>query len=266
MRDARVERAFAAVPREIFAGPPPWQVRPSAWFGRANRPPYVETDDDPACIYQDVLIALDAARSINIGQPSLHARCLDAVATREGEAVLQVGTGSGYYTAILAQLVGADGRVFAFEIDPALAERTKANLARLAHVQVEARSGIAEDLPKVDVVYVNAGITQPSWAWLDALLPGGRLLFPLQPEAGLGAMLLIEKPREGGVAWPARFVTRAAFIACSARQDAETGRGLEAAFREGDWEAVQSLHLDDKPDTTCWFRGADWWLSTAPAA
>ena len=50
---------------------------------------------DPAYLYQDWLIALDAARGINIGEPGLHARCLDALALREGEEVLHVGAGAG---------------------------------------------------------------------------------------------------------------------------------------------------------------------------
>jgi protein-L-isoaspartate(D-aspartate) O-methyltransferase len=263
-RDERVEQAFAAVPREPFAGPPPWFIRSSTWFGGFDRPPYVEAPDaDPAFLYQDVLIALDRPRGVNIGQPSLHAHCLDALTLREGETVLHVGAGSGYYTAIIAHIVGSNGRVHAFEIDDALASRARHNLAELAWVRVEGRSGIAADLPKVDAVYVSAGIAQPSWTWLDALRAGGRLLFPLQPEGGFGAMLLVQKPLEGGTVWPARFVTRAAFIACQgARQDSEIGRGLAAAFAQGNWKAVRSLRLDDKPDATCWFRGDDWWLST----
>ena len=263
-RDPRIERAFAAVPREPFAGPAPWSILTvGPWCAWPPGPSYVQTpDDDPAFLYQDVLVALDPARGINIGEPGLHARCLDALGAQEGEAALQVGAGSGYYTAILAHLVGPGGRVHAFEIDPGLASRAERNLADLPWVEVRARSGIAEDLPKADVVYVNAGTTQPSWAWLDALRPGGRLLFPLQPEGGFGGMLLVQRPREAGTSWPARFVSRAAFIACQGRQDDEAGRGLAAAFARGDWQAVKSLRLDDKPDATCWFKGEDWWLST----
>lgn len=263
VHDERVEHAFAAVPREPFAGPVPWFIRSSTWFGGLDRSPYVEAPDaDPAFLYQDVLIALDRARGINIGQPSLHAHCLDALGLHEGETVLHVGAGSGYYTAILANLIGPDGRVSAFEIDPDLAARAQRNLADRQWVTIEARSGIADDLPKVDAIYVNAGITQPSWAWLDALHPEGRLVFPLTPVGGFGAMLLVRKPRHGGMVWPARFVTRAGFIACQGHQDSEAGRRLAVAFAQGNWQAVCSLRLDDNPDATCWFRGEDWWLST----
>ncbi|MEJ1976855.1 MAG: methyltransferase [Acetobacteraceae bacterium] len=263
--DPRIEHAFAAVPREPFAGPAPWYIPAvGPWSDGSNGPTYLETPgDDPAFLYQDTLIALDPARGINIGEPSLHAHCLDALAVQAGETVLQVGTGSGYYTAILAHLTGPRGRVHGYEIDPALAARAERNLADLPWVTVHPRSGIAEDLPKVHAIYVNAGITQPSWTWLDALRPGGRLLFPLQNVGSFGGMLLVQRPRGGSTAWPARFVARAGFIACQGLQDAETGRGLTAAFAGGDWQTVQSLRLDDVPNTTCWFRGEGWWLSTA---
>ena len=261
-RDPRTKWAFGLVPREPFAGPAPWSI--VALDTNSGAETYLQTpDDNPAFLYQDVLIALDTARGINIGQPSLHARCLDALAPQPGETVLQVGAGSGYYTAIIAHLVEASGRVHAFEIDRDLARRAGINLANLPWVEVEARSGIAQDLPKVDAVYVNAGITQPSWAWLDALRPGGRLFFPLQPEGGLGGMLWAEKPREGGMTWPARFVSRSAFIPCVGPQDAKTGTTLAPAFARGDWRTVKSLHLADRPDDTCWVKGDDWWLSTA---
>jgi protein-L-isoaspartate(D-aspartate) O-methyltransferase len=256
VRDPRIERAFAAVKREPFVGPGPWSIM--AGKGYVTTP-----DDDPAFIYQDTLVALDRARGINIGEPSSHAFWLDAIALKEGETVLQVGAGSGYYTAVIAHLVGAGGRVHAYEIDPGLAARADENLQDHEQVDVEAQSGIAENLPKVDAIYVCAGITQPSWAWLDALRPGARLLFPLQPEGGLGGMLLIQRP-DHGASWPAKFVSRAAFIGCVGQQDADAGRGLTAAF-SSHWDRVRSFRIDDVKDDTCWFAGDGWWLSTAEA-
>ncbi len=254
--DSRIEQAFAAVPREPFAGSGPWSVVvPGAGYVRTP-------DDDPAFLYQDTLIALDPARGINIGEPSLHARCLDALGLREGEAVLHVGAGAGYYTAILAHLAGAGGRVHAREIEPDLAARAVRNLAHLPGVEVQARSGIADDLPRVDAVYVNAGLTQPSRAWLDALRPGGRLIFPLQAQGSFGGMLRVERPQAGS-SWPARFVSRVSFIPCQGGQDDATGQRLAAAFAGGGWQDVQSLRLDGAPDATCWFAGDGWWLSAA---
>lgn len=224
---------------------------------RANPP-----DDDPAFLYQDVLIALDPARGINIGEPSLHAHCLDALAPQAGDTVLQVGAGSGYYTAILAHLVGAGGQVHAYEIDPELARRAARNLRPWPWASAHARSGTVEGLPAADAIYVNAGVTQPNWAWLEALRPGARLLFPLQAVDNSGGMLLLEKPLNGGLGWPARFVSRAAFIACETHQDKAMGRALSAAFASGGWRSVRSMRLDNTPDGTCWVDGGDWWLST----
>ena len=265
--DPRIEDAFATVPRAPFAGPGPWSIPfHSPWRPASGLRKYLQTpDDDPAFLYQNVLIALDAAWGINIGEPSLHAHCLDALSPQAGEVVVHVGAGSGYYTAILAHLVGPQGRVHGFEVDPDLAGRAARNLVPWPQATLHARSGAADGLPSADAVYVSAGTTQPERAWLDALRPGGRLLFPLQPEGGFGGMLLVQRPRDGGLAWPARFVSRAGFIPCQARQDDEAGRGLAAAFAGGGWDAVQTIRFGGTPDDTCWFNGGGWWLSTAPA-
>jgi protein-L-isoaspartate(D-aspartate) O-methyltransferase len=255
--DPRIKQAFAAVKREPFAGPGPWSIKMP---GNG----YVQTpDDDPAYLYQDTLVALDPSLGANIGQPSWHAFWLNAIDVKEGETVLQIGAGSGYYTTILAHLVGPSGHVHAYEIDPALAARARENLKHLPTVDLHARSGIADNLPKADAVYVCAGITQPSWAWLDALRPGGRLLFPLQPVGGFGGMLLLTRPDHGSN-WPAKFVSRAAFIGCSGQQDEDAGRRLAAAF-SSHWDQVRSFRIDDAKDDTCWFAGDGWWLSTAAA-
>jgi len=265
-RHSRIERAFSEVPREPFAGPGPWSVLAiGPWpLQSGERPAYVQTPgDDPAFLYQDTLVALDAERGINIGQPSLHARCLDRLAPKEGNMVLHVGAGAGYYTALLAELVGGTGRVHAYEIDPELATRAARNLAYLPHVELHARSGIGEGLPQADRIYVNAGVGQSSWSWLEALRPGGRLLFPLQPTWRVGGMLLVKRPAVG-TAWPARFVARATFIQCEGiPHDEKLDRLLAVAFASPNVEAVRSLRLAGEPDETCWIAGDGWWLSTA---
>jgi protein-L-isoaspartate(D-aspartate) O-methyltransferase len=255
--DPRIEEAFRSVKREPFAGPGPWWLTLGAH-------PYVQTpDDDPAFLYQNLLLALDHERGINIGQPSAHACWLAACNIKDGESVVQIGAGSGYYTAILAHLVGAAGRVYGYEIDEVLAARARENLREVHPAEVRAQSGVASDLPQVDLIYICAGAAQPSRMWLDALRPGGRLLFPLAPKDVFGGMLLITRPDQGS-AWSAKFVSRAAFIGCAGLQDEEVGRRLEEAFSKN-WESVRSLRLDTSPDDSCWFAGDGWWLSTADA-
>jgi len=251
-----IEQAFALVKRELFAGPGPWRI----YSGRG----YIETpDDDPAFIYQNTLVAIDANRGINIGEPGAHALWLDAIDVKAGESILQVGAGTGYYTAILAHLVGPRGRVRAYEIDADFSARASENLKELPQVEVHARSGIADNLPKSDAIYVCAGTTQPSWAWIDAMRPGARLLFPLQPVGGLGGMLLLRRP-DRGLNWPARFVSRARFICCEGLQDPDASRRLTEAF-SSNWDRVRSFRIDEDADDTCWFAGDGWWLSTAAA-
>jgi len=256
VRDPRIEKAFAAVPREDFAGPAPWHIGSGGLYGRTS-------DDDPARLYDDVLVAIDARRGINNGQPSLHALCIDALGVKEGETVVHIGAGAGYYTAILAHLVGPAGRVVAYEIDRDIAERAKVNLARYPQVEVLARSGV-DDLPKSDAIYVNAAASHPMPAWLDALNVGGRLLFPLQAAHSTGAMLLITRP-ESGDAWPARFLSAVVFIACEGAQDRAIARKLDEAFRRGGAGRVRSLSFGAAPAGTSWLQGDGWSLSTAEA-
>jgi protein-L-isoaspartate(D-aspartate) O-methyltransferase len=253
--DPRIEAAFAAVPREDFAGRPPWRIG-SGVFGLAP-------SDDPARLYEDVLVAIDAERGINNGQPSLHAQSIDALGVQEGETVVQIGAGAGYYTAILAELVGTKGRVIAYEIEPDIARRAAANLARYPQVEVRARSGV-EDLPLADAIYVNAAASHPLRAWLDALKPGGRLVFPLQAAGSSGAMLIVTRA-ERGDAWPARLLSGVVFIPCEGAQDSEMGRKLDQAFRGGGLERVRSLRFGDAPGETDWVRGDGWALSAEPA-
>ena len=253
--DPRIEEAFRAVKREPFAGPGPW------WLHLGGHPSVQTPDDDPAFLYQNLLLALDREREINIGMPGAHALWLGACKIKQAETVVQVGVGSGYYTAILAHLVGADGRVYGYEIDEVLAARARENLREVHQAEVRTQSGVASNLPQADLIYVCAGAAQPSRMWLDALRLGGRLLFPLAPQDVFGGMLLITRPAQGS-SWPAKFVSRAAFIGCVGLQDEEAGRRLKEAFSEN-WVSVRSLRLDGFPDESCWFAGDGWWLSTA---
>ena len=76
-----------------------------------------------------MLIAIDERRRLNNGQPSLWARMYDQLKLSRDAHVVHVGAGTGYYSAILAEIVGRAGRVTAIEIDPALAARAGENLA-----------------------------------------------------------------------------------------------------------------------------------------
>ena len=184
LADDRVVRAFAAIPRERFAGPGPWRLF-HIIDGYWSTP-----DDDPRRLYHNVLIGLDEARGINIGEPVLWARHLDRIGIKDGDRVLQLGTGTGYYTAILAELVGPNGRVDGIEIEASLAATAERNLEPwpAAHVR---HGDASEPIDGAwDLIVAFAGATTPLGWWVDALADGGRLLLPMTGARGRGGFML----------------------------------------------------------------------------
>jgi protein-L-isoaspartate(D-aspartate) O-methyltransferase len=252
--DQRLIDAFATVPREDYVGKGPWPV----FIGSGYLP---MISDDPSLLYQDVLIGLATDRKINNGQPTLHARCLAAAAPAAGETVVHVGAGTGYYTAVLAALVGPSGRVVGLERETDIAERAASNLKHLANVEVLAESATEANIPPCDVIYVNAGATHPPSAWLDALSVGGRLVFPLTPNEGFGIMLKVV--RKSTTTFSASAVMRVAFIPCIGARDDAASASLTAALERQSLKEVRSLHRGTPPDKSAWCIGNGWWLSTA---
>jgi protein-L-isoaspartate(D-aspartate) O-methyltransferase len=248
----RVEKAFAAIARENYLTPPPWTIFPPGAF-------FMKETSDPADLYDDVLVVLDRSRGINNGQPSLHAAWMAAVDPKPGDAVIHIGAGTGYYTAILAALVAPDGRVHAYEIEPDLAEIARRNLAPLNRVTLHAVSGVAADLPPADVVYVNASASAPDGAWLKALKPGGRLIFPWQqPKQRGGVTVQVTRTRNG---YRAAATMEVAFITCvGAISPPASGSRPDV----GDVMRAQSVWLTEErpPDNTATLVYDHVWFST----
>ena len=149
-----VLKAFARVPREHFVGLGPWRIKSPMRLGEY----WTSPDADPRHVYHDVLIALDEARGINNGQPSLWAKLYDEVNLCDGMHVVHIGAGAGYYTAILAEIVGPRGRVMAIEVDAQLAARARDNLMPWPQATVVVADGFSfrGDQP-ADAIIVNAG-------------------------------------------------------------------------------------------------------------
>jgi protein-L-isoaspartate(D-aspartate) O-methyltransferase len=257
--DPQVEAAFAAVAREDFLGPGPWHI--VRWGGGYRATP----DADPIYLYTDDVIGILPKRNLNNGQPSLHAALIAAAAPQPGEHVLHIGVGVGYYTAILAELVGATGRVTAIEYDAELAARATANLAQTPHVRVVHGDGTRIAFEPADVIYVNAGATRPADAWLDRLKEGGRLILPLTADAfpnrdvRRGAVFRIERH---GPEFLARRISGVAIFPCEGGRDEAGERALGAAFDKGGAERVTRLYRrDDLPEDQCWLRAPGWCLA-----
>jgi protein-L-isoaspartate(D-aspartate) O-methyltransferase len=223
--------------------------------------------DDPKHLYHNILIAIDAERKLNNGQPSGLASWIDALELQPGNRVLHVGCGVGYYTAIIAEVVGAEGRVWGVEIDTDLAERARSNLAYLNQVEVVEGDGREFGPDAADAILVNAGATQPQAVWLDSLRAGGRLLLPLtvardETSSGMGFMLKVEREEKG---YAARFISPVAIFPCIGSRDAESNQRLREAMAKGTWGAVASLRREPHgASETCWLHGEDVCLSTLP--
>ncbi len=189
--DERVVEAFATVSRERFVGPGPWRVLHLA-DGYWTTP-----DADPRRLYHNVLVALDESSGLNTGEPSLWAHHFDRLGIKSGDRVLQVGTGSGYFTAILAELVGPSGRVLGLEVDARLAKAAEQNLADWPHTTVRLVEGVVPVDGHWNAIIAFAGATAPPAAWIDALAEGGRALIPLTGSERWGFMLRLDRGPSG---------------------------------------------------------------------
>jgi protein-L-isoaspartate(D-aspartate) O-methyltransferase len=215
--------AFAKVPREKFLGPGPWQIgaaeaRALSAAG-AVQMSYV-TVEDPRDLYHNVVVSLDRAKDINNGQPSALGRWIDAMAFRPGNRAYHLGCGVGYYTAIVAEVVGPGGSVVGLELQPELAARAKENLASYRNVTVEAGDGATFDPGECHAMLVNCGVTHPQTMWLDRLRDGGRLVVPftMAMNATLGQGVMTKIVRMGG-AYSAEMVTPVAIFSGAGLRD-----------------------------------------------
>ena len=267
--DARVETAFAEVRREDFLGPGPWSIIRwrGDWHGDYIRTPSA----DPAYLYLDHVIGILPERHLNNGQPSLHAKLLAHAGPREGDHVVNVGTGTGYYTAIMAHLVGRSGKVTAIELDPSLADRARVNLSSYPNVSVICGNGAAVPFDAADVSYVNASATRPTETWLDGLSQRGRLILPLTTSKGFmrndppvpierrGAVFRIERR---SAEFLARWTSPVAIFPCEGARDPLSEAALAEAFERGGWRQVTALRRDnDVPEDRCWLRAPGWCLT-----
>jgi len=233
--------AFARVPRERFLGAGPWQiVRPLD-----RQQPYRTTDDaDVRHIYHDVGVALDPSRGLNNGQPSALALWLQAATLAPGETALHVGCGVGYYTAIIAELLGPSGHVTGYEIDATLAARARENLAPWPQASVETGDG-TQPAGSFDAIFVNAGTTSGA-AWIGALRPGGRLILPLTVKLptitqGIGVYLRVD--RSDGDRWPARPISQVGIFDCANARNAEEEAELMTMARPGAAERIAAVAI-----------------------
>ena len=183
--------------------------------------------------------------------------------------MLHVGCGLGYYTAVIGECVGPDGRVLAFDVD-ALVDRAQRNLA--SRPWIEARHGDTSAAlgETFDAILVNAGVTHPLDVWLDALDAGGRMMVPITAAMpamgstiGKGVVVLVTKDEDGAL--PARIFTLVAVYSALGIRDPEMNERVGKALSAGpaQWMAVKRLRRDaHDPDASCWLHRRSCCFST----
>jgi protein-L-isoaspartate(D-aspartate) O-methyltransferase len=280
-RNPAVTEAFAVVPREKFLGPGPWRLMPDA---RPDMPFTTAPDADPAWLYHDVLVTIDLSRNLNNGMPSFWAKNFDHLDLKRGQHVLQVGAGTGYYSAVLAELVGDGGHVTAVEYDAELAAKARDNLGDWQQVEVVAGDGRLHDAGDVDRIVVFAGATHPAPLWLNRLKPGGQLLIPLTAARWFGFLLLLRRPfahNSSLIVLPdardenwfeARSIGGVGIFPCAGGRDDEAAARLEKALEQTVREAsnrlapeipIQALHRGEPPagaGERVWYAAPGCWL------
>jgi protein-L-isoaspartate(D-aspartate) O-methyltransferase len=158
IRDERVMAAMGKVPRELFVSADHWQEA-----------------------YEDHPLPIGAGQTVS--QPYIVAFMLEALALDGSEAVLEIGTGSGYQTALLAELAR---QVYSMERIGTLARAAAATLQDLGYRNVQlavgdGSLGLAEYAP-FDAVVVSAAAPSIPQALLEQLRNGGRMVIPVGPQ------------------------------------------------------------------------------------
>ncbi len=185
VRHPAVLAAMRKVPREQFV--------PEAWHSRSY-------DDGP----------LPIGKGQTISQPYIVAIMTELAKPEKHHRVLEIGTGSGYQAAILAEIVA---QVYTIEIVKELAEEATARLKQLGYTNITVRHGDGyrgwpEQAP-FDAILITAAVAKPPAPLLEQLKEGGRLVFPQGEPDGSQELVVIEKTKGSlnrQVIFPVRFV------------------------------------------------------------
>lgn len=201
LREPAVERAFRRVARDLFVG---------RFYVRSDAEGWTSVDHDPERpdpahlekIYSEA--ALITRLQDNVGtssssQPGLMADMLQLLDVRPGMRVLEIGAGTGYNAALLAELTGDASLVTTIDIQPDVVEQAKHSLARAGYggVRVLCRDGFEGDPESApfDRIVATVGCPDLSPRWAEQLAPEGFMLIPLR-HAGANPLVRVWRDRE----------------------------------------------------------------------
>ncbi len=154
---------------------------------------------------------LPIGREQTISQPYIVAFMTEALDLRPHHRVYELGTGSGYQAAVLAEIVE---EVYTVEIVSELARRADRTLEELGYDNVHVRAGDGwagwPEAAPFDRIIVTAAAPELPQTLLDQLVAGGKMILPLGPDGGAQELILVEKTEDGRVKTrellPVRFV------------------------------------------------------------
>ncbi len=139
--------------------------------------------------------------SSSCSQPSIVADMLNALDVWPGQSVLEIGTGTGWNAALLANRVSAHGQVVTIEVDPCMAASARRALTDAGYhplvITADGLAGHPAGAPYDRVICTAAIRERVPWAWLDQLRPGGRLVTPWGTDWSNGVMLTLHKNEDG---------------------------------------------------------------------
>ncbi len=190
---ASVSEAFQAVPRHVFVCAEPAEL----------------AYEDTAIVIKSDAGGLPVSAST---RPALMAIMLGQLGLAPGQRVLEIGTGSGYNAALIAQIVGDSGSVVTMDIEPDLVDKARASLAAAGFDNVtvvcgDGAAGVRSYAP-YDRIIVTAGVWDLAPQWLAQLGADGRIVVPISVR-GIQLAVAFE---HAGIAWVGRQACRCHFI------------------------------------------------------